>query len=78
MLTYRRRYNSSIASFFLGDSTSTGHDRLGHEIGQAGKKWAAQHWRREDMEAYMFRLYLEYARVMSRDPGDPQSMDYVS
>ena len=24
-------------------------------------------WRREDMQAYMYRLYLEYARLMSTD-----------
>jgi hypothetical protein len=24
-------------------------------------------WRREDLEIYMFRLYLEYARLMSPD-----------
>jgi hypothetical protein len=29
------------------------------------------------MEAYMFRLYLEYARIMGRDPDNNQSMDYV-
>jgi beta-1,2-xylosyltransferase len=24
-------------------------------------------WRREDLQTYMFRLYLEFARVMSAD-----------
>lgn len=42
----------------------------------AGREWAAKHWRFADMEAYMFRLYLEYARVMNRDDNNPTSMDY--
>lgn len=68
---------SSIASYFVGDATSSGHGSLGKEIGQAGKEWAEKHWRMEDMQAYMFRLYLEYARVMGRSEDDPRSMDYV-
>lgn len=68
--------HSSIASFFIGDQHSSGHDDLAREIGLAGKEWAEKHWRMEDMEAYMFRLYLEYARVMNRDPDDPMSWDY--
>lgn len=68
--------SSSIASFFLGDKHSSGHDELGRQIGLAGKEWAEKHWRMEDMEAYMFRLYLEYARLLYRDPGDPHSMDF--
>ena len=67
---------SSIASFFVGDDRSPGHDDLGRKIAMAGRKWAAKHWRFADMEAYMFRLYLEYARVMNRDDNDPTSMDY--
>lgn len=33
-------------------------------------------WRREDMQAYMFRLYLEFARLVSPD-RDTGKMDYV-
>lgn len=77
MLPLSPHHRSSIASFFIGDSKSRGHDKLGEEIGQAGKQWAAKHWRKEDMEAYMLRLYLEYARVMHRDASNPQSMDLV-
>jgi uncharacterized protein with von Willebrand factor type A (vWA) domain len=69
--------NSSIASFFIGDDHSPGHDKLAREIGQAGKDWAEKHWRMEDMEAYMFRLYLEWARVMNRDPDNPTNWDYT-
>lgn len=56
---------------------SSGHDNLGKKIGSAGKAWAEQHMRFEDMEAYMLRLYLEYARLMGRDEKDPTNMDFV-
>jgi len=66
----------SIASFFIGDEHSSGHDELAKEIGLAGKGWAAKHWRMQDMEAYMFRLYLEYARLLHRDPNNPTNWDF--
>lgn len=34
-------------------------------IAQEGKQWAAQAIRREDAEIYMFRLLLEWGRVLS-------------
>lgn len=34
-------------------------------IAQEGKQWAAQALRREDAEIYMFRLLLEWGRVIS-------------
>lgn len=34
-------------------------------IAQEGKQWAAQAVRREDAEIYMFRLLLEWGRVIS-------------
>lgn len=30
-------------------------------------EWTKQHWRNEDMIAYNFRMYLEWARVWSED-----------
>ena len=45
-------------------------------IGQAGADWAERHWRVEDMQAYMFRLYLEYARVLNRDDNNLASEDF--
>lgn len=69
--------DSSIASFFIGDEYSSGHDDLGREIGTAGRQWTLDHWRMEDMQAYMFRLYLEYARVMLREDDDLSSMDFI-
>ncbi|KAJ5117723.1 hypothetical protein N7448_011355 [Penicillium atrosanguineum] len=42
-------------------------DPVGHEIarriGEEGQSWAARSLRNDDMDVYMFRLMLEYARV---------------
>lgn len=56
-----------VLAFFLGDvhGKAKGHDAMAASIGSAGRKWATTYWRREDMVAYVFRLFLEYARVMS-------------
>ncbi|TNY24830.1 hypothetical protein DMC30DRAFT_386415 [Rhodotorula diobovata] len=65
-----------IMAFFLGDEHGQGgHDALAKEIAMAGKKWAETHWRWVDMEVYMYRLLLEYHRIMARDDKDPTSMD---
>jgi len=50
------------------------HDELAKRIAKAGQDWSRMFWRREDMTAYLYRLLLEYARVMSLDR---ESMDYV-
>ncbi|PLW07099.1 hypothetical protein PCASD_25404 [Puccinia coronata f. sp. avenae] len=52
-----------------------GHDHLAEKIATQGKRWAAEHWRRPDMAAYMFRLVLEWRRVMLRGTGEP--LDYL-
>ncbi|KAL9113159.1 MAG: hypothetical protein Q9227_002771 [Pyrenula ochraceoflavens] len=39
------------------------HEREGKKIGSQGQEWARKVLRKEDMEVYMFRLLLEYARV---------------
>ncbi|KAL8287274.1 hypothetical protein RQP46_003726 [Phenoliferia psychrophenolica] len=52
------------------------HDALAEQIGRQGKEWRDEFWRYEDMQAYLFRLLLEYARVMNVDPEDRSSMDY--
>ncbi|KZT56709.1 glycosyltransferase family 90 protein [Calocera cornea HHB12733] len=57
-------------SFFRGDVAHGGegaHDALAAEIAGRGKEWTASYWRREDMTAYMYRLFLEYGRLMSDD-----------
>ncbi|KAK8865940.1 hypothetical protein IAR55_001089 [Kwoniella newhampshirensis] len=44
-----------------------GHDAMAKEIAMAGKEWSRKYWRKEDMIAYQFRLFLEYARLMATD-----------
>jgi len=64
-----------IMTFFRGDfddegfghNDVAGHDHLAKRIALQGKEWVKQFWRKEDMIAYMFRLFLEYARVMEPD-----------
>ncbi|GAA6037062.1 hypothetical protein JCM8097_005532 [Rhodosporidiobolus ruineniae] len=56
-----------ILAFFRGSpfkDRQGAHDALAETIATAGKKWAGEFWRVEDMQAYLFRLLLEYNRVM--------------
>ncbi|KAI9056248.1 hypothetical protein LZ554_001176 [Drepanopeziza brunnea f. sp. 'monogermtubi'] len=41
-----------------------GRDDLARKIGADGREWALRVLRKEDMQVYMYRLLLEYARVM--------------
>ncbi|EAU89266.2 Cap3p [Coprinopsis cinerea okayama7 len=62
--------------FFRGDpSGNGGHPELAKRIAKKGREWSLTQWRREDLTAYLFRLLLEYARVMSveRENGE---LDY--
>ncbi|KAI0535566.1 lipopolysaccharide-modifying protein [Xylaria digitata] len=52
----------AIMGYFL-----SGHDAEGQRIAEEGHDWASKVLRREDMMLYMWRLLLEYARVL-----DPQ------
>jgi len=47
------------------------HDVEGRGVGANGAEWARQVLRREDMEVYMFRLLLEYGRIID------DNRDYV-
>ena len=51
----------SILSFFIGppDARRPGHDDLAEPIAENGENFAEDHWRWEDMQAYMLRLLLE-------------------
>jgi hypothetical protein len=41
-------------TFFRGTPDGKGaHDDLGRKIGLSGKNWARDHWRKQDMAAYM-------------------------
>jgi len=65
-LDYSDLYDALL--FFGGDVSGEGaHDRLAREMGTAGREWVRRYWRGEDATAYMFRLWLEYARVMDPD-----------
>lgn len=55
-------------AFFAGDIEGNGgRDDLAEDIGMAGRKWAETFYRKEDMVAYVFRLYLEWARLQAPD-----------
>ncbi|KAG6838641.1 hypothetical protein C0991_010036 [Blastosporella zonata] len=55
-------------SFFRGDPNGEGaHEDMAKKIAAAGRDWSLRFWRKEDLTAYMFRMFLEYARVMSTD-----------
>ncbi|GAA5991508.1 hypothetical protein JCM11641_001189 [Rhodosporidiobolus odoratus] len=60
-----------IMAFFKGSpfDGAGSHEDLAERIAMAGKKWTETHWRWEDMQAYLFRLLLEYSRVM-KGPGN--------
>ncbi|OCF46102.1 hypothetical protein I317_00192 [Kwoniella heveanensis CBS 569] len=80
-LDYSDLYDAMV--FFQGDHHSAnadsdpeseshahsggGESALAREIAEAGKEWARTHWRKEDLVAYMFRLYLEWGRLMAPD-----------
>ena len=64
-----------LMAFFSGDMEGKDNrDHLAKQIAYQGKEWTEKHWRWEDMEAYAFRLYLEWARVANRDQKD---VDYL-
>ncbi|KAL4915461.1 endoplasmic reticulum-resident kdel protein [Aspergillus aurantiobrunneus] len=52
-----------ILSYFLGYEGNDGHDAQAEKIAMNGKRWAEQVLRHEDMQIYVFRLLLEYARL---------------
>lgn len=67
----------SILAFFRGSPKGKGgHDEVARRIASNGQCWVERTWRREDMQAYMFRMYLEYARLMSPD-RDTGKMDFI-
>ncbi|GAA6025765.1 hypothetical protein JCM10207_000786 [Rhodosporidiobolus poonsookiae] len=66
-----------ILTFFRGTPEGAGaHDELAKKIGTAGKNWARDHWRKQDMAAYMFRLVLEWARLLHRNEEDSHNLDF--
>nr|XP_018260022.1 uncharacterized protein I303_08094 [Kwoniella dejecticola CBS 10117]OBR82180.1 hypothetical protein I303_08094 [Kwoniella dejecticola CBS 10117] len=59
-----------IMAFFQGLPSKPGESALARDIANAGKNWSATHWRKEDMIAYMFRLYLEWGRLVADKRSD--------
>ena len=58
-MDYSDMYN--IMSFFIGspDHRTSGHDDIAQGIADRARKFGLEHWRWEDMQAYMYRLLLE-------------------
>ncbi|KAM3084547.1 hypothetical protein ACMFMF_001901 [Clarireedia jacksonii] len=82
----------SILTYFigLGDPKTAGrdgkpyvqrHDFEARKLGRQGREWAAKVLRREDIEIYLFRLLIEYGRIIddNRDrigySGDGSELD---
>ncbi|KAK0449629.1 glycosyl transferase family 90-domain-containing protein [Desarmillaria tabescens] len=54
--------------FFHGDlKGDNDREDLARKIASAGRNWSRTFWRKEDMTAYNYRVFLEYARIMSTD-----------
>ncbi|KAG8906215.1 F-actin-capping protein subunit alpha [Tulasnella sp. 403] len=63
---YSDLYN--VMSFFAGSPEGHGeHEDLAERIGMQAADFVRRHWRWEDLQAYMYRLLLEYARAISAD-----------
>ncbi|PLB53516.1 hypothetical protein P170DRAFT_352605 [Aspergillus steynii IBT 23096] len=52
-----------IMEYLLGYGDDEGHDSTAERIALNGKRWAEKVLRKEDMQIYVYRLLLEYARV---------------
>ncbi|KAI0467329.1 capsular associated protein [Xylaria cf. heliscus] len=59
--------NTFVDIYAILEYYLNGHDDEAQRIAEAGKDWAEKVLRREDMMLYVWRLLLEYARVM--DPS---------
>ncbi|KDE02449.1 hypothetical protein MVLG_06999 [Microbotryum lychnidis-dioicae p1A1 Lamole] len=68
----------NIMAFFKGDIDGNGaYDQLAETMAAQSKEWAAAYWRWEDMQAYLYRLLLEYNRVMQRNPNNYNSHHFT-
>ncbi|KAK1777691.1 hypothetical protein QBC45DRAFT_183544 [Copromyces sp. CBS 386.78] len=57
-----------IMEYFVGYGDKVkGHDQVAQAIAMAGKEWADKALRKEDMQVYVLRLLLEYARLSADD-----------
>ena len=53
-----------IMGFFVGRNGRRGRDDVARRIAEDGRDWAERVLRKEDMQVYVLRLLLEYARVL--------------
>lgn len=53
-----------IMEYFLGFEGKHGHDQAAEKIANSGKEWAEKVLRKEDMQVYVMRLIMEYARLL--------------
>lgn len=60
-LTYMDMY--AIMEYFVGSENKKGHDAVARKLAFDGKAWSERVLRRDDMQVYMYRLLLEYARI---------------
>ncbi|KAF2857240.1 glycosyltransferase family 90 protein [Piedraia hortae CBS 480.64] len=58
-----------LMEYFLGNEELdiAGHDDVAEKIALGGKSWAEKVLRKEDMEVYVMRLLLEFARICDDD-----------
>jgi len=57
-----------VLAYFEGTADGQGsHREQAEQLADSGRLWAMDHWRREDMAAYMFRVVLEYGRLVHQD-----------
>ncbi|KAI0409297.1 capsular associated protein [Xylaria palmicola] len=61
--------NTFVDLYAILEYYLTGHDGEASKIAEAGRSWANKVMRREDMMLYVWRLLLEYARVMDPSRG---------
>lgn len=62
------------AQFQGGLDGEDGETALARQIATEGKTWVDTHWRKVDMTAYVYRLYLEWARLLA---ADKKGADFV-
>ncbi|KAF9490039.1 hypothetical protein BDN71DRAFT_1400563 [Pleurotus eryngii] len=60
-------FHDTFLFFHGGLYGEGGHEEEASKIAAAGRVWGKTYWRKEDMTAYLFRLFLEYARVLNKD-----------
>ncbi|KAH7096655.1 hypothetical protein BKA62DRAFT_492198 [Auriculariales sp. MPI-PUGE-AT-0066] len=71
---YSDLYDALVFFRGLPDGSVAGQDQLGERIAMAGRDWVERFWRHEDITAYTWRMYMEFARVTSTNRT---SLDFI-